>query len=71
MPSTVKKLRLDDRRLRSLERLARDLRVTESEVLREGLDLVERRERRKKGVEKLIAFLGEAPEPPKVRFRLR
>lgn len=71
MASAVKKLRLDERRVRALARLARQKGVTESEVLREGLDLVDLREKRKAGVEKLIEFLGDEPEPPKVRFRLK
>lgn len=69
--SVVKKVRLDRARLRRLARLARALGKTESDVLRDGLDLLAMRERRREGAEKLIALLGDQPEPPKIRFRLR
>lgn len=67
----TKKVRMDARQAKRLHRLARDLGMTESEVLRQGIDMMERVRDRKRNVQKLIDILGDAPEPPKVRFRTK
>lgn len=67
----TKKFRVDKRRAQKLARLARELDVTESDVVRRGIDLVARIEGRKRNVEKLIEILGEAPEPPRARYRTK
>lgn len=67
----TKKFRVDKARARTLARLARDLDVPESDILRRGIDLVARVERRKRNVDQLLAILGDAPEPAKVRYRTK
>lgn len=68
--SVVKKVRMDPPRAAKLRRLARQLKMTESDVLREGLDLVDRVDARRRNIHKLIEMI-EGPEPPKIRFRLK
>ena len=68
--SVVKKVRLGPERARRLQRLARERSKTESQILREGLDLVERVRSRERNIEGLIRFL-EGDEPPKIRFALK
>lgn len=67
----TKKFRVDKRRAGTLARLARELDVTESDIVRRGIDLVAKVEARRQNVEKLIHILGDAPEPPKVRYRTK
>lgn len=65
---------MDAAQAKRLRRLARDLGRTESDVIRDGIDLVERRERRARAVEDLIAMITpeELANPPKtIKFRLR
>lgn len=57
-------------RARRLAELAKTHGKTESEILREGLDLVEQRAKRRIAVEDLIA-MAQGPEPKKVRFHLK
>lgn len=57
-----------------LRKLARELGKTESEVLREGIELVERIQARKRNIEALIAMIPpeHVNNPPKpIKFRLR
>lgn len=67
----TKKFRVDKRRAGKLARLARELDVTESDIVRRGIDLVAKIEARRRNVEKLIQILGDAPEPPKARYRTK
>ncbi len=67
----TKKFRVDKARARKLARLARELDVTESDIIRRGIDLVARIEDRQRQVEDLIKVLGEEPEPPKARYRTK
>lgn len=70
--SVVKRFRLSVARAKKLERIARERKTTESEILREGLEMVEEREARlatrREGIEGLISMI-EGPEPKKVRWR--
>lgn len=66
----TKKVRLTRDRARRLSRLAREMHATESDVLRQGLDLVDRVRRRRANVEGLIA-LAQGKEPPRIRFELK
>lgn len=66
----TKKVRMGAKEAQRLRRVARDLGLTESEVLRQGVGLMERVRDRHKNVDKLIALI-DGPEPPKVRFQLR
>lgn len=68
--TATKRVRLSEERARRLERLAERLGLTESDVIRYGLDLVERVERRRQNVEKLIDLI-DGEEPPKIRFRMK
>lgn len=68
--SVVKRFRLSAQAAHRLAQLADDLGTTESELIRRGLELVERVERRQRNIEDLIA-LAEGDEPAKVRFGLR
>lgn len=67
--TTTKKVRLGAERARRLKALAEDSGTTESEILRYGIDLVDRIRARRANVEDLIA-LANGPEPPKVPFEL-
>lgn len=69
--SVTKKVRLDPGEAAALRRLAKSSGQTESEVMREGLRLLQVRERRAAGIEAYIAFLGDEKEPPKIRFKLK
>lgn len=68
--SVMKRIRMSPERAQRLARLARETGRTESDLLREGMDLVEQRQRRRIAVEELIQ-LAQGPEPDKVRFRLK
>lgn len=68
--SVTKKVRLSDERAAQLEHLADKLDMTESDVLRYGLDLVDRMEARRENVQKLIDLI-DGEEPPKIRFHLK
>lgn len=65
----TKKFRLDAKRAKVVERIAKREDRSESEVLREGIDLLERVRARRKHVPQLLDF-AKGGEPPKVRFRL-
>lgn len=72
--SVIKRVRMKSKEAQELRRLARELGVTESELLRQGLDLVKRRQSSREALENLIAMIP--PErvnnpPKKVRFALR
>lgn len=67
----VKRFRADAKVRRTLARLSRELEMSESDVIRRGIELVDRIETRKRGVEKLIEFLGDEPEPAKLRYRVK
>ena len=54
--SVTKKVRLSPERARLLARLARESKTTESEIIREGLDLVQRVRSRQANIEGLIAL---------------
>lgn len=70
MREVIKKIRLTRAESKRLARLARRTRRTESEVLREGIDLVETRVDRAKAIEDLIDLIN-GPEPPKIRWGLK
>lgn len=65
----VKKVRMDKQQAARLKRLARASGMSESDILREGLELMETVRARQANVGCLIA-LAEGPEPEKVRFEL-
>lgn len=67
--SETKKVRLTPERADRLRELAEEMDTTESDVLRLGLDLVERIRRRRRNVQGLIDLI-EGDEPEKVRFEL-
>lgn len=64
--SVVKRFRFSSERAKRLQEIAHQRKTTESEILREGLELVEEREarlkRRREGFEGLIRMI-ERPEP--------
>lgn len=64
----TKKLRFSPESAARLERLAREMDMTESDVLRHGLTLVERVRRRQGAMEALVS-LGEGETWTKERFR--
>ncbi len=66
----TKKVRLSAKSERTLRRLARESRASESEILRRGIELVAEERNRAKGIEMLISLI-DGPEPPKIRFRLK
>lgn len=66
----TKKVRLSAKSERTLRRLARESRASESEILRQGIELVAEERDRAKGIEMLISLI-DGPEPPKIRFRLK
>ena len=66
----TKKVRMSRADARRLRRLARQRGTGEREVLREGMNLVEGMEQRRKAIEGLIAMI-DGPEPPKTYFRMR
>lgn len=68
--SITKRVRMSPSEARRLARLARREHRSESEILREGLDLVERRKDRDRGLKQLIAMI-DGPEPPKIRWGLK
>jgi predicted DNA-binding protein len=67
--SVMKRVRMSPERVERLAKLAERTGKTESELIREGLDLVENRERQKIAVEELIGLVQGEP-PQKIRFRL-
>lgn len=66
----TKKVRLSRSEAARLRGLAQKKKTSESDVLREGLDLVERRQSRAEGFEALIQMI-DGPPPKKTRLRLR
>lgn len=66
----TKKVRLDDAYARRLARLARKRGVSESEILRQGLDLIEQTDQREKALARLIE-LAEIKGPQKERYEFR
>lgn len=75
-PSVVKKVRLKKAEAARLRRLAKALDLTESDILRKGIEAAgveeERLRMRRENIPKLIAFLGlDGPDPPKEPRRVR
>jgi hypothetical protein len=66
----TKKVRLSRTDARRLARVAREAKRTESQILREGLDLVERVRNRRRAMKDLIALI-DSPEPPKRTWATR
>ena len=66
----VKKVRLTPAQARDLDRLARALRVTESDILREGIEAARQRDRRRRAVEEMIR-MTEGESYRKIPFSLR
>ena len=66
--TVTKKLRFSPESAARLERLAREMDMTESDVLRHGLALVERVRRRESAIEALVG-LGEGETWTKERVR--
>lgn len=69
--TVTKKVRLEPREAAALRRLAKAKGQTESEVIRQGLHLMQERESRAAAIDEYIRFLGDEKEPPKIRFRLK
>lgn len=72
--TVVKKLRVDKTEAARLRRMARELHASESDVMREGLRLVERVRLRQRNMATLIAQAEEDQRrgpPRKARFELR
>lgn len=66
----TKKVRLNRADAAKLERLAELMRSSESEVLRQGLDLVDRLVRREQGIERLKELAAiRGPEKERYAFR--
>lgn len=75
-PSVVKKVRLKKAEAAKLRRLARALKVTESDILRKGIAAAAEEEARlrarRENVEGFIKFLGlDGPDPPREPRRIR
>ncbi|MEA3201025.1 MAG: hypothetical protein QOE90_2453 [Thermoplasmata archaeon] len=70
MASVMKKVRVTPQEARTLARLAKRQRKTESQVLREALARADLLQRRAEAVEKLIAMI-EDPKPKRVPWGLR
>lgn len=68
--TVTKKLRLSPEGARKLERLAKEMDMTESDVMREGIRLLERVRDRKAAVDDLVA-LAEGETWTKARFPLK
>ena len=70
----TKRFRLSRQKAKLLAELARRQKRTESDVIREGIELVQERDElqkaRREAAEGLIAMI-EGPEPKKIRFRMR
>jgi hypothetical protein len=66
----MKKVRVTPQEARTLARLAKRQRKTESQVLREALARADLLQRRAEAVEKLIAMI-EDPKPKRVPWGLR
>lgn len=66
----TKKVRLDDDYARRLARLAKGRGRTESEILREGIDLVEQLEKRQEALDGLIE-MAKIRGPPKELYRFK
>jgi Arc/MetJ-type ribon-helix-helix transcriptional regulator len=69
--TVTKKVRLAPSEAAVLRRLAKKNGQSESDVIREGLRLMQVRDRRAAGIEAYIAYLGDEKEPPKIRFKLK
>jgi predicted DNA-binding protein len=67
--SVTKRVRFSAEGAERLARLARRTGKTESDLIREGLELLAQREQRRVAVEDL-ARLAQGPAPPKARFGL-
>ena len=67
----TKKVRLDAKEADDLRRLAKARGQTESDLMREALQLLQARNSRMAAIERYTEFLGDEEEPPKVRFRLK
>lgn len=65
----TKKVRLTDGEAALLRSLAEQRETTESEVLRQGLRLQQRMQRRAENIDQLLE-LAEGPDPEKIRFPL-
>lgn len=71
VPQTVvKHFRFSPKKARQLRRLAKRSGVSETDVVRAGIDLVEEMEDRLAATEELIALI-DGPEPKKINFGLR
>jgi len=68
--TVTKKFRFSPEKAQQLQRVAREARMTETDVVREGVDLFEEKRKRAEATERLIALI-EGPEPKKIRFRLK
>lgn len=68
--SAIRKVRLDDDHVKALRRVAKKRGVTESDVLRRGIQLQDRVLRRAEAIERLISMI-EGPEPKKARWRMK
>lgn len=68
--TVTKKFRFSPEKAQQLRRVAREARMTETDVVREGVDLFEEKRKRAEATERLIALI-EGPEPKKIRFRLK
>lgn len=67
--SVTKKVRMTEEDAARLASLASATGKTESEILREGILLAEREDKRLKAIADLVKMAGEAgPEPPKIRW---
>lgn len=71
MPQTVvKHFRFSPQKAHQLRRLAKRKGMSETDVVRAGIDLVEEMEDRLAATEELIAMI-DGPEPKKINFGLR
>lgn len=68
--SVVVKLRMDVKQARRLARLARQRGKTKSDIIREGIDLVERQSDRERGLRELVAMI-KGQLPPKSEWAAR
>lgn len=66
----TKRFRIEPERAQIVERIAKKENKTESEVLREGIDLLQRVRARKEHVPALLDYVKDF-EPPKEKFRLK
>lgn len=70
--SVTKKVRMTEEEAARLAELAASLKMTESELLRSGVNAMEREARRIKAIKELVRMAEEAgPEPPKIHWGLK